>query len=204
MKKWMISVMALSMLMLTACGEKPQTPGPQELDGQNMEVPEKETPDEQEAPLAETVGRTPATELKYQLEGQETVEPATLYRGDGYTIYIPDSGWRFEQDLEEDRIPSDSWESTVNDDAELEILKFDGTVEDARTWVVQEENDYALKEDPQGGLTGTDPLDKEVMEVRFVEAPQAVYAIFCRYPEEAAEGFGTMLNVMAGTFELTK
>ena len=199
MKRWMTSLLALCLLLgLTACGEKEETP--EEAKAPAPPAVEQEEPVE---PVAEPV-REEAMALEYLLEGEEVSVPATLFTGDGYSIYIPDEGWFYEQDLEDDTIPADSWESALNDDVELEILKFDALLEDVQAWVLREEEDYQLQEDKQGGFSGTDLEDREYLDVRFAVAPKAVYAIFAKYPMEAMEGFGATLRVMADTFELTE
>ena len=200
MKKWMTSLLALCLLLgLTACGEKPEqpeTPDPAPAETVQTETEEPKDPVEP--------AREATTQLEYLLEGEETTLAASLFTGDGYSIYIPVEGWLYEKDLEDDTIPSDSWENALNDEVELEILKFDALLEDVRAWVLREEDDYQLTEDKQGGLSGADLEDREYLDVRFAVAPKAVYAIFSKYPMEAMEGFGATMRVMADTIELTE
>ena len=86
----------------------------------------------------------------------------------------------------EDSIPEDTWESTVNDDVELRVLHLgEMSLEEARAWVIAEEDDFQLIEDKQGGLGGMDAGDQNILEVRFCPA----------------EGFGARLSVIADTFE---
>ena len=201
MKK-MIFLLAL-LLALTGCGQKPATPPPA------AETPAAEAPAETPTlsagdrnPTAAELGREEKTELALTVEGETELVPATLYIGQGYSIYIPDEGWRLEKWVD-DGIPEDTWESIVNDDVELTVLHLgEKILEEAQTWVKAEEDDYQLVEDKQGGLGGTDAGDREMLEVRFHPSGSSMYAVLYKYSMEAAEGFGTRLGVMADTFQV--
>lgn len=43
-----------------------------------------------------------------------------------------------------------------------------------------------------------------MLKVFFYSGQNAMYAVELRYPMEATEGFGTLLQVMADTFLITK
>ena len=201
MKK-MIFLLAL-LLALTGCGQKPATPPPA------AETPAAEAPAETPTlsagdrnPTAAELGREEKTELAFTVEGETELVPATLYIGQGYSIYIPDEGWRLEKWVD-GGIPEDTWESIVNDDVELTVLHLgEKTLEEAQTWVKAEEDDYQLVEDKQGGLGGTDAGDREMLEVRFHPSGSSMYAVLYKYPMEAAEGFGIRLGQIANTFQL--
>ena len=130
MKK-MIFLLAL-LLALTGCGQKPATPPPA------AETPAAEAPAETPTlsagdrnPTAAELGREEKTELAFTVEGETELVPATLYIGQGYSIYIPDEGWRLEKWVD-DGIPEDTWESIVNDDVELTVLHLgEKTLEEA-------------------------------------------------------------------------
>ena len=198
----MIFLLAL-LLALTGCGQKPATPPPA------AETPAAEAPAETPTlsagdrnPTAAELGREEKTELAFTVEGETELVPATLYIGQGYSIYIPDEGWRLEKWVD-DGIPEDTWESIVNDDVELTVLHLgEKTLEEAQTWVKAEEDDYQLVEDKQGGLGGTDAGDREMLEVRFHPSGSSMYAVLYKYPMEAAEGFGIRLGQIANTFQL--
>ena len=139
--------------------------------------------------------------MVFRLEVMEETVPVARHIGLGYSIYIPDEGWRLEKDMD-DGISEDTWESTVNHDVELRVLHLgEKTLEQAQEWVTAEEDDYRLIEDKQGNLGGTDAEDREVLEVRFHSAGTQMYAVVYRYPMEAAEGFGARLSQIADTFE---
>ena len=192
------------LLVLSGCG---QTTSPAVSDVPTTAPAAPETaapavPAADQNPTAAELGREEAKDLVFIVEGTEETVPATLYIGQGYSIYIPDEGWRLEKDMD-DGIPEDTWESTVNHDVELRVLHLgEKTLEQAKAWVTAAEDDYRLIEDKQGGLGGTDAEDREMMEVRFYPSGSQMYAVLYEYPMEAAEGFGTRLGVMADTFEV--
>lgn len=204
MKKRHLIVALLLALSLTGCGGQTApttqtTPTPQEAAPQ--EEPAASTSGDRN-PTAAELGREERMDMVFSVEGEAEVIPATLYIGQGYSIYIPDEGWRLEKDMD-DGIPEDTWESTVNGDVELRVLHLgERTLEQAKAWVTAAEDDYRLIEDKQGGLGGTDEEDREMMEVRFYPSGSQMYAVLYEYPMEAAEGFGARLEQMAGTFEL--
>ena len=205
MRRLSFILICLLILTLSGCGQKAQTPPPA-ADTPAAETPVTETPAETPAedrnPTAAELGREEKTNLAFTVEGETELIPVTLYIGQGYSIYIPDEGWRLEKWVD-DGIPEDTWESVVNDDVELTVLHLgEKTLEQAQAWVKAEEDDYQMVEDKQGGLGGTDTEDREVLEVRFHPAGNAMYAVLYKYPMEAAEGFGTRLGVMADTFQV--
>lgn len=209
MKK-LILILTL-LLALTGCGQKtspvvpdvpptaPETAAPETA---APETTAPAVPAEDRNPTAAELGREEKKDLVFMVEGTEEAVPATLYIGQGYSIYIPDEGWRLEKDVD-DGIPEDTWESTVNHDVELRVLHLgEKTLEQAQEWVTAEEDDYRLIEDKQGGLGGTDEEDREVMEVRFYPSGSQMYAVLYEYPMEAAEGFGARLGQITETFEV--
>ena len=200
MRRLSLILTGLLLLALSGCGQKAQTPPPA------PETPvaetQTETPDGDRNPTAAELGREEKTNLAFTVEGETELVPVTLYIGQGYSIYIPDEGWRLEKWVD-DGIPEDTWESVVNDDVELTVLHLgEKTLAEAQGWVKAEEDDYQLVEDKQGGLGGTDAGDREMLEVRFHPSGSSMYAVLYKYPMEAAEGFGTRLGVMADTFQI--
>ncbi len=206
-KRYLVWTLLLA-LVLSGCGQKPETQPPAKeepvAEQPAAETPAETLPAEDRNPTAAELGREEKKDLMFMVEGMEEAVPATLYIGQGYSIYIPDEGWKLEKDMD-DGIPEDTWESTVNHDVELRVLHLgEKTLEEAKAWVTAAEDDYGLVEDKQGGLGGTDPEDQEMMEVRFYPAGNQMYAVLYEYPVEAAEGFGTRLGVIADTFEIMK
>lgn len=185
MKKRDLLPLALTALLLTACG------------GETIGAEPSQEP--------EPTGRAENTELLFTVEGQTETVPAALYVGSGYSICIPEEGWQLEQDSE-DGISEDCWESTVNDDVELRVLRFPGwDLQSAMNWLTAEEDDYVF-EDLMGGtwgdsLTGLDD-DGDALCFMGTESGDVAYLVVWEYPAETAEGFGTRLAQIAGTFAL--
>ena len=149
------------------------------------------------------MSRDETTDLRFMVEGMEELVPATLYIGQGYSIYVPNEGWRLEKDINEG-IQIDTWESAVNDDVELCVLHLgERTLDQAQDWIITEEEDFIFTEDEQGNLAGTDREDQKNIAVIFYSSDNAMYAVQYTYPIEAAEGFGTRLSVIASTFEIS-
>lgn len=186
-------VMALlASLSLTACGEKPQ---------QQPENP----PVQMARPMPQTATQTREqnTTLTYFPEGEETSVEGLLYSGDGYSLYIPSEGWNLASE-QDDGQSVQTWENQLNQDVELQVVYLSGRDQKAaRSWVRAEEDDYQFDQEQGHGLSGKDTLDHKFLNVRFFETEQGSYLLMERYPEEAAEGFGTLLSVLADTMEVT-
>ena len=147
------------------------------------------------------VYQEPATQqkkLSFYLEGMEEKAMATLYAGDGYSLYIFDEDWVYFLDEGQP-----VWESRLNPDVKLGVIHLKGmTSSAAQQWVRQRFEGFNLTEDKQGGLGGTN-AEGILADVRLIPSGDDVYALCCVYPMEAAEGFGVRLAVMADTFALT-
>ena len=200
MKKHHLAIALLLALSLTGCGRQTAAPTAQIAPAPQEESTAEAAPDR--APTAEELGRAERMDLAFSVEGETEMVSATLYTGQGYSIYIPDEGWRLEKRVD-DGIPEESWESVLNDGVELTVLHLgERTLEQAQDWVRAEEDDYQLVEDKQGGLGGTDTEELEMLEVRFHPSGNGMYAVLYKCPMEAIEGFGTRLSVMADTFQV--
>lgn len=138
------------------------------------------------------------TELTFYLEGMEETATATLYAGDGYSLYVFDEDWVYYLD---DGQPV--WESRFNPDVKLSVIHLkDMPLSVAQGWVQLRFEGFDLIEDNRGGLGGTN-AEGIMADVRLIPSGDDVYAVSSIYPMEAAEGFGTRLAVMADTFALT-
>ena len=202
MKKRYLVFALLLALTLTGCGRQTAAPTTQ-----TTPAPQEESSAETAAdrnPTAAELGRKEQEDLVFMIEGLEETVTADLHIGQGYSIYIPDEGWRLETDTE-DGVPKETWESILNDDVELTVSHYAGkTVTEARDLFLLDE-DYVF-EDLLGGelgdpLTGVDE-DGDHLSFMLAEGAGTVYVISWEYPAEAAEGFGVRLEQIAGTFEV--
>ena len=148
--------------------------------------------------------RPEQTDLNFVVEGLEESIPAYLFRDLEYSLYIPHDGWQYHRMLEHDMLAK-CWISTINPDVSLTVrhLGYRNLVE-AQEWEREQNTGFQLIEDKQGGIGGTDGTDRSMLEVFFYSGQNAMYAVELRYPVEATEGFGTLLQVMADTFLITK
>ena len=202
MKKRAVFGVLLTMLVLTGCGSRQQ----------NVPVPPKTSAADQ----SQSVPVMPSSsgdanqmdEISVGAAAQTGVEtvPMSQYMGQGYSIQIPETGWRLEQDVD-DGIPEDRWENILRDDVELAVSRYTGmTAEAARAVFAADEEDYRF-EDLLGGewgdpLTGTES-DGDVLAFMSCEGADAVYIVSWQYPAKAAEKFSGLLRRMADTFEVT-
>lgn len=207
--KRMILAGVLLALLLSGCGGTKTT-------AEKAPAAESQTPAAEQTapagadrnPTAAELGREDRTVLEMTVEGETEEVPAVLFIGQGYSLYIPEEGWRHEKDLD-DGTAEDTWESTLNGEAELEVRQYpvypDRTLEAVKAAFV-EDRDYVF-EDLLGGSLG-DPLtgvDEDGDFLSFMAAEGAdgtAYVISWEYPAEAAEGFGTRLAQIANTFQL--
>lgn len=142
----------MSLFLLTGCGQEPETPVP----------PSDPSPTQQEpneppvSPEPETPARAEQVDLTFFVEGEEEALPATLYVGDGYSLYIPDEDWDGPEQSAESDVPTDTWVSAFNSDVALSVSRYgDMTVTEARDAFAQSSG-YEF-EDLMGGSPG-DPL----------------------------------------------
>ena len=209
MKRLSLSCTLLA-LLLSGCGGNKATP-------ENVPAAENQPPAEQQAapggdrnPTAEELGREERTVLEMSVEGETEEVIAALFIGRGYSLYIPEEGWRHEKDADDGTL-EDSWESTVNDEVELEVRRYPARLNESLAEVKADftrDRDYVF-EDLMGGdlgapLTGMDEDGDFLSFMAAQSGDGTVYVISWEYPAEAAEGFGTRLALIANTFQLTE
>ncbi len=195
MKTRLCLMALLAALVLSGCGQTEPTaadPAPTPPPVTEPEIP-AETAQEPEPPA-----RPEATVLEMMVEGEMEEIPATLYAGEGYSLYIPAEGWTLETDRDNGVLAA--WESEFNDEVELSVTAYPGcTVEEVRRLVRGAADDYQLLEDKQGNLGGND-ADGNYLDLRLYPAADGFFVLASQYPAEAAEGFGARLSVIADTF----
>ena len=208
MKRVILSGILLT-LLLSGCGGTKTT-------AEKAPAPESQPPAAEQtapagadrSPTAAELGREDRAVLEVTVEGETEEVPAALFIGQGYSIYIPEEGWRYEKDLD-DGVAEDTWESILNGEVELEVRQYPASPDrtpDAVKAAFVKGRDYVF-EDLMGGGLG-DPLagvDEDGDFLSFMTAEGAdgtVYVISWEYPAEAAEGFGARLAQIANTFQL--
>lgn len=193
-----IAVMTMSLGMLVGCsvGEPLANKAADAMDS----IPvDGETADKGASSYAAPEKAT----LMVSKEGELQTIPATLFVGDGYSIYIPDEGWRLSDT--EDGTASydftnyglDKWGSELNEQVLLWVNKYDGTsVEEVREGLAAKgyQADGAEMAAGEAGL---------LYHVKLIESEKGCYGVFYCCPEEAEEGWGRDLSAIADSFAIS-
>ena len=179
MKKKLLLAAALCLaLALSACGQTPPAAG---SSGSSAAVSSGSASSGTSGEPDSEPGRDTHTVLLTEVEGQTEEVPATLYEGEGYSIYIPDEGWT----KTAGKLPkgaADQWESDFNPEVTLTVCPDEA----AGTWVEGQQKAVVYEQKSEDG------------EVAF-----RTWTVYMAYPDEAAEGFGARLPVMAESFAFT-
>lgn len=140
-RKW---TAALAMaLLLSGCG--------------SLSGPAEEQIDQM--PTAEELGLPATMDLEFVAEEQVQTTPATLYVGEGYSLYVPDAGWRKETDRE-GRIPVDGWESALDEKVEVAVFRYGAVpLEEAVSDFLEEHDDYVFQQLLMGSGEVSEPLE---------------------------------------------
>lgn len=141
--------------------------------------------------------------LMVNKEGELQTVPATLFVGDGYSIYIPDEGWRLfgpedgTASYDFTKYGLDKWGSELNDQVLLWINKYDGSsVEEVREGL-------AVKGYQTDGTEMTAGEAGLSYHVKLMESEAGCYGVFYCCPEEAEEGWGRDLSAVAESFAIS-
>ena len=130
-------------------------------------------------------------------EGNETALETDLFIGQGYSIYIPKTGWNRQQvDYHGNRV--DRWVCDQNENTWMRIIRLAGDSERAEKFMRETKSDWNFFLDKRGNLYGE--KDGMVMNVSFYQAEVETFVIIRTYPQEAYEGWGRMLSVLEDTF----
>ncbi|MDD2956784.1 MAG: hypothetical protein PHD67_10825 [Oscillospiraceae bacterium] len=196
-------------LMMSACGGPSQTSpsndaaanSPPQQEG-TFTPANTDTSQGDRNPTAQELGREETTVLTFSLEGQQEEAPATLYIGQGYSLYIPDEGWRLDRDAED---LEESWESTADDDVQLTVRCWPkATTEEMAAYFQRDEDDYTWQLQEDGSYLGYDAHDRGYKQLYLYQRNEEGYTVTLEYPEAAAEGFGVRLSAMADSFAVMK
>lgn len=132
-------------------------------------------------------------QLEYSLEGMVELQDATLYVGNGYSIYIPNDDWL----VTEQDDGSVSWRSRYNSNVTLDVIPSAGeTFDQAKGRLFA---GYTGLEVDGEYVYGYDEVNQVYLAARFIETPNGILAAIWNYDLESAEGFGARLRVIAAT-----
>lgn len=195
MKQSLICILLLSVsLWLSACKQGIQHP-PTTTNG-SVTTAESTIPGTVENARAEK------TQLHFYQGSNEMAANATLFSGDGYSIYIFEDDWNLRSDSV-NGYSATVWQNTTNEDAKLWIIKTDMTdLSAVQSWIRNSFTECDLLEDNRGGLGGTN-ADGHMIDAQIMWADDIAYVLLKMYALEDAETFGVLLNVMADTLLLT-
>lgn len=136
------------------------------------------------------------TFLTIMREGEKEEMPATLFAGEGYSLYLTDGNWQ--------QYAADAWSAVIDGQTVL-----DGKVQ---LWVAHYEGKSAgqveeeLKADGYV-TTETNAMWKQegelIRNVRLNEFENDVWGVFYCCPVAAEEGWGRILSVIADTFAVS-
>lgn len=125
---------------------------------------------------SETGRKTKTTLSMEVVEGQTEEVPATLYEGEGYSIYIPDEGWT-KTDGKLPKGACDQWAAADNPDVTLTVCSEDET---DRKWSASQTCVRVEQDDPAHD-----------------------WYLYEAYPIGATEGFGARLSAITATFSIS-
>lgn len=144
--------------------------------------------------------RAQTTNIQYMLEGMPEQMPATLYVGDGFSIYIPDKDWTiYDEEIE---LPA-QMTAVLSSEVSIWVERYEN-----ETFSSLEErllsDGYVYAEDTKK----MQKLDGHILiEARFIVWNQDVWAVFSMYNpafDESGYEWGSRLDAIADTFAITE
>ncbi len=134
-------------------------------------------------------------------EGEETPVSASLYTGNGFSIYIPDDEFRKGFDFD-DGILEDYWESKQNEDAEIHVSTYSGVTSDkAKEHFLRENDDYIFEDLTGMPLCGQEK-DGDTLWFFVSSNENNTYIVSWEYPAGVADTLGPKLAKIAETFQV--
>lgn len=143
--------------------------------------------------------------LTIMKEGEPEEKQAVLAVEDGYSLYLPEGEWQKNEE--------GIWQAVVNEDVCIWVERYDREHLDEQllsSWKLEaaeymlegSELSYTELDDVEF-LVKTDGESDIICKVKLFEDGEDVWCVFCSYPEEAEEGWGSELRVIADTFAIT-
>ena len=137
------------------------------------------------------------TQLEFFLEGMVEYQDATLFVGDGYSLYITDDDWTVKHNQADV-----TWVCSYNPSITLTVIPNAGeTFEWAKDALFA---GFSSTETDGEYVYGTIESHGICKAARLIETQDSILAVVWLYTQEAAEGFGARLRVMAATLEATE
>lgn len=143
-------------------GERPEQPS--QRDNEQTDPPVTEPTDHPEPTIqppkpvqaAPGADRPKTTEISYYggIPAEYHVDPATLFAGNGFSLYIADEGWEYYEEPY-GGYTAQGWKSTIDDTARFWIVNLgQKSWEEAQQFARENEPDFNFIEDQRGGLMG--------------------------------------------------
>lgn len=138
--------------------------------------------------------RAQTSNIKYMLEGMPEKMPATLYVGDGFSIYIPDKDWIiYDEELE----PPVQMSAVLSSEVSVWVERYENKAfSEVEERLLSEGYRYAEDTNKMQKMDG-----ELLIEIRLTEWNQEVWAVYSQY--NAAYEWGSRLDAIADTFAVT-
>ncbi len=127
--------------------------------------------------------------LTIMKEGEPEEKRAVLTAEDAYSFYLPEGEWQKKE--------ADMWQAVVNENVQLSVAHFEKDYQIERILAndgYQEENGETELSMAEEGI---------IYKVKLHKTDEETWCVFYHYPEEAEEGWGRELPVIADTFAIT-
>ena len=187
MKQSLLALFVAVVILLPACGRM-SAPAEDSVTGQST---------------VEELGLPATVDLEFVAGEQVQAVPATLHAGRGYSVYIPDSGWKKETEREGMAL-ADAWESTLDDEVEFAVYHYGNTpLQEAVTNFLEEEEDYVfhellLNEEATEPLEGVDE-DGDFLRFLIRVGKEGTYLVTWKY-RDAYGSAASQAEQMARSF----
>ena len=199
----LFSAVALLAVSLTACGG-PASSGPSQSTG----APASSAVSEAASSAPDSPASAPAddprpehTELEIWVEGEIEQVPASLFRGEGYSIYLPDDQWVQTACASPDQPEyADVFTAAVNENVTLSIRPNRTGLDLGQAYDALLSEGY-LQSDDEDALFGRS-ADGIAECIHAFEQGGRVWYVSWAYPDtpEYIEGWGSRLPQIAATF----